>query len=126
VGEISGAIFAVDLDLTHPLAYGYDDPRLAVFRDDARVLAPSSNPYENVGLYTARPLLAGYASADNVQRIAGSAAVLAARVGEGTLVRFADDPAFRGTWYGTEKMLLNALFFGPLVKRTEQPGAPGR
>jgi hypothetical protein len=63
--------------------------------------------------------LAGYASPANLAKIAGSAALVAGRVGEGTLVRFADDPAFRGIWYGTEKLLANALFFGSLVERTE-------
>ncbi len=123
VDEISGAIFQVRLDLTHPLAFGIRDPSLPVFRDRARPLAPSPDPYENVALYTERPLLAGYASARNTAALAGSAAVVAGRVGRGTLVRFADDPVFRAYWRGTEKLLVNALFFGPVLKATPASGA---
>jgi hypothetical protein len=118
VGLISGAIFETELDLTNPLAFGFSDAVLPVFRDGTRVLVPSENPYENVALYTERPLLAGYASGDNVAAIAGSAAVLAQRVGRGTVVRIADDPAFRGFWYGTDRLVANGLFFGSVVKRT--------
>ena len=58
---MSGAIFETELDPTHPLAFGFCDRRLPIFRDGARPLAPSDNPYENVALFTGRPLLAGYA-----------------------------------------------------------------
>ena len=122
VGLVSGAIFASELDLTHPLAFGFSDRRLAIFRDGARPLPPSDNPYENVALFTDRPRLAGYASPDNVRAIAGSAAVIAGRVGAGTLVRMSDDPTFRAFWLGTDRLLMNALFFGPVVKRTVAPG----
>ena len=49
-------------------------------------------------------------------------AVVASRVGRGTLVRMSDDPAFRAFWYGTDRLLLNALFFGDQVKRTRRFG----
>ena len=115
---ISGAIFETELDLTHPLAFGFADASLPIFRDGSRPLELSDNPYENVALFTEEPLMAGYGSVDNVEKIAGSAAVIASRVGRGTLVRISDDPAFRAFWYGTDRLLLNALFFGDTVKRT--------
>jgi len=31
------------------------------------------------------------------------------------VILFADDPNFRGTWFGTNKLFLNALFFGSLI-----------
>jgi hypothetical protein len=124
--QVSGAAFAVDLDLTHPLAFGYRADPLAVFRTHARVLAPSANPYENVGLYTAAPRLSGYASERNQQRIAGSAAVIARRLGRGTVILLADDPVFRGIQRGTEKLLANALFFGSLIRETQAPAEWGK
>jgi len=118
---VSGAIFEARLDVTHPIAFGYDDPLLPVFRETAEVLEPSENPYENVAVYTASPRLAGYAASTNVEKIAGSAAVVASRVDRGTAVRIADDPIFRAFWLGPSKLLLNALYFGQTVKRTEPP-----
>jgi hypothetical protein len=32
-----------------------------------------------------------------------------------------DDPNFRGFWYGTNKLFLNALFFGSVVEATPAP-----
>jgi len=118
---VSGAIFETRLDVTHPIAFGYGDPLLPVFRESSEVLEPSDNPYENVALYTETPRLAGYASDANVEKIAGTAAVLASRVDRGTAVRIADDPVFRAFWLGPSKLLLNALYFGLTVKRTEPP-----
>jgi hypothetical protein len=33
----------------------------------------------------------------------------------GRVVLFADEPNFRGAWYGTNKLFLNALFYGSLI-----------
>ena len=118
---VSGAIFETRVDTTHPLAFGYGDASLPVFRESSQVLEPSENPYENVAVYTSSPRLAGYASSENVERIAGTAAVIASRVDRGTAVRIADDPIFRAFWLGPSRLLLNALYFGRSVKRTSPP-----
>lgn len=75
------------------------------------------------GRYTAQPLLAGYVSADNQAKIAGSAAVLSDRRGRGAVVRFLDPVDFRGFWHGTRRLLLNALFFGDAIEETVIRGA---
>ena len=118
---VSGTILEVELDLSHPLAFGISSERLPVFRNSTRVLAPSGNPYENVALYSGDPLLSGYISAENLARLRGSAAVLGHRVGDGVVILLADNPTFRGFWYGTQKLVLNSLFFGPVIRRTSAP-----
>ena len=75
-----------------------------------------------MAVYSESPLVSGYASAENVSRISGSAAMTATRLGEGAVVLFADDPNFRAFWYGTEKLYLNALFFSQLMRETSAPG----
>ncbi len=117
--RISGAIFEVQIDGTHPLAWGYREPRLAVFRSGVHRLEPGPDPFETVAVYTGAPRLAGYASAENLERLAGSPAVIATRRQRGVVIRIADNPNFRGFWRGTERLYLNALFFGPLVKSTK-------
>ena len=42
----------------------------------------------------------------------GSASLIVSGAGSGRVVLFADNPNFRGTWYGTNKLFLNAIFFG--------------
>lgn len=118
---VSGTILEVELDLSHPLAYGLSSDTLPVFRSSTRVLAPSANPYENVALYSDDPLLSGYISAENLARLRGSAAVLGHRVGDGVVILLTDNPTFRGFWYGTQKLVLSSLFFGPVIRRTSAP-----
>ena len=79
----------------------------------------TSNPYGTVIAYAADPVLSGYVSEENVAALAGTAALIAERVGDGSVILFADNPNFRGYWYGTNKLFLNALFFS----RAFQPPA---
>jgi hypothetical protein len=121
VEYLSGAIFEVELDPTHPIAFGYREESQPVFRNSTLILTPSDNPYEVVARYPGEPLLSGYVSPGNLAEIAGSDAVIATRLGAGTVVRIADNPNFRGFWYGTSKLYLNPIFFGSVVKRTSSP-----
>jgi len=58
---------------------------------------------------------------ERLEAIKGQAAVIAEKQGEGLVVRFANTPLFRGFWRGTEKLFINALYFGQVVKKTEVP-----
>lgn len=66
-------------------------------------------------MYTAQPLIGGYLHKSQFSRVANSAAILFSPEGHGRVVLFSDNPNFRGTWYGTNKLFLNALFFGNLI-----------
>ena len=44
--------------------------------------------------------------------IPGAASLIVSNVGSGRVIVFADNPNFRGTWYGTNKLFLNAIFLG--------------
>jgi hypothetical protein len=65
-----------------------------------------------VARYTSEPLLSGYVSEERLEQLRGSAAALADELGRGTVTLIMDDPDFRGFWYGTDRLLLNAVFFG--------------
>ena len=111
---IGGAIFQTYLDRTHPLAYGYRSDNLPVFRRGTLFLKPV-NPYATPLQYTKQPLLAGYISEQNHNYIAESASTLVAKQGNGRVILMLDNPTFRAYWYGTQKLLANALFFGPTI-----------
>ena len=115
---ISGTIFEADLDLTHPLAFGYSSDKLPFFRHHRVILSPDEDPYATVAAYTDSPLLSGYVSPENLDRLRGTPALLVHRLQRGTVVRMVDDPNFRSYWYGTNKLLLNALFFAKTVRDT--------
>ncbi|UAB76937.1 peptidase [Erythrobacter sp. SCSIO 43205] len=113
---IGGAIFATDLDTSHPLGFGYSDRDLPVHRNvEFTLQRPKKNPYAVPVEYTSDPLLSGYASERRQQEIAGTPSVVAERMGQGTVVLMADNPVFRGTFAGTEKLLMNALYFSGLI-----------
>nr|WP_070958813.1 M14 family zinc carboxypeptidase [Hyphomonas sp. Mor2] len=113
---IGGAIFATDLDTTHPLGFGYSDRDLPVHRNVSFTLErPKGNPYAVPVQYSADPLLTGYASERRQEEIAGSPSVIAERMGNGVVILMADNPVFRGTYPGTEKLLMNAIFFSALI-----------
>ena len=108
---IGGSIFAGDLDITHPLGFGYARREIALHKNMVAVFERPQNPYATVVSYATPPLLSGYASTENLATLEGTAALIAERRGLGSIVLFADDPNFRAIWYGTNKLFMNALFF---------------
>jgi hypothetical protein len=119
---VSGAIFETKIDASHPLGFGYGGDPLPLFRDNALVMRPTRTPWETPVIYTEKPLLAGYASAANQGAIANSAAVVAIPSGAGVVVLMTDNPNFRGYWYGGNKLFLNALFFGQVIRPVRPRG----
>lgn len=111
--QVGGAIFEVDLDVTHPLGFGYRAGKLPVYKNNNVFLAPSTSQYGTVAKYTENPHIDGYISGDNLNiYLKPSASLIVSQLGSGRVVMFADNPNFRGAWYGTNKLFLNALFFG--------------
>jgi len=113
--SLGGSIFQVDLDTTHPVGFGFTNRKISVYRNGQTYLAPSTNPYSTVAQYTDTPLIGGYLHPLSAKKIKNSAAIVVAQEGEGRIIMFTDDPNFRGAWYGTNKLFLNALFFGGLI-----------
>ncbi len=115
---IGGAIFAGDLDTSHPIGFGYSDRFLPLHRNTTLILdPPEEDPFAVVVEYAEDPLLAGYASERRQEEIAGTPAVVARRAGAGSVVLFVDNPNFRATFRGKEKMFMNAIFFAGLISR---------
>ena len=113
--RMPGAIFEAQLDLTHPLCFGYTRPTLPMFLADALFIDPSKNPYGNPAVFTANPLLAGYIHPKQKPLVAKSAALAVAGIGKGRVICFPGNPNFRGFWLGTNELFANALFFGNLI-----------
>ncbi len=118
---LRGAIFRGDLDFTHPLGFGYDNREIFLHKNLPEVMQRPQNPFAVVIQYTQQPLYAGYASAENIEALAGTPALVAERSGAGSVVLFADNPNFRGYWYGTNKLFLNSLFFSRLFEAPSEP-----
>ncbi len=121
---IGGAIVASVIDLSHPLAFGYRRGKLPLLRKGTTELVPSDNAYATPVRYANSPLLAGFIGSDRLEAIQGQAAVIAQKHDKGLVVHFANNPLFRGYWRGTERMYINALYFGQVVEATDLPEFP--
>jgi hypothetical protein len=109
---MGGSIFRVDLDTTNPIGFGFTNRKVSIYRNGLTFLQPSANPYSTVSQYTNDPLIGGYVHPTTLKKIKNSAAILVGSEGAGRVIMFSDDPNFRGTWYGTNKLFLNAIFYG--------------
>ncbi len=110
--RIGGAIFESVIDRTHPLAFGYARDRIASLKNATILLPAPRHPFAAVAVYDEKePLVSGFASEDNIRRVAGTPMLLADALGRGRLILFADEPTFRATFRGTERLFVNSLFF---------------
>lgn len=111
-----GSIFEVQFDRTHPLLFGYDGDRMSIFRGTNVYLDPSRNPYATPMVYTSNPLLSGYLHKQHEKLIKNSAAIVVSALRNGKVILMTDNPNFRAFWYGTNKLFLNGIFFGPIIR----------
>ena len=109
--RIAGAIFNARLDTSHPLAYGYEQQDLPLFRNSTLIIDRPTQPFISVANYSEEPLLSGYTDRNLVNRIANNSALVAHNLGKGRVIATTDNFVFRGYWYGSAKLLANSLFF---------------
>jgi hypothetical protein len=109
---IGGAIFETNLDRSHPIAFGYKNDKLPIFRNTTMYMEADINSYNNPVQYTAKPLLSGYISTPNVEQLKNTVPFKKGSLGRGNVIYFTDNTNFRAFWYGTNKLLMNAIFFG--------------
>ena len=117
---LGGSIFSIDLDTTHPIGYGFSKRKVSVYKNNATFFQNSTSAYSTIAQYTNTPLVGGYLHPNSLKMIKNSPSILVGAEGSGRVILFADEPNFRGTWYGTNKLFLNALFLGSIMAA---PGA---
>ncbi|WP_111668977.1 M14 metallopeptidase family protein [Algoriphagus litoralis] len=110
-----GAIFKANLDVTHPIGYGYSEKEIYTFRNDNFFMEVSTNPYANPLVYTESPLASGYLHPSNLPGIQNGSVIRISGVGRGRIIGFADNPNFRAFWFGTNKLFMNSIFFGQVI-----------
>jgi len=109
---IGGAIFETELDRSHPIAFGYKNKKMPIFRNSTLFLEADIQSYNNPIKYTESPLLSGYISDKNLKLLSKTVPLQIKRSGQGRIIYFTDNTNFRAFWYGTNKLLMNAIFFG--------------
>jgi hypothetical protein len=113
---VGGAIFEAKIDRSHPVNFGYHDDKIALFRNTTVFIKPDSiSNYKNAIQYTKNPLLSGYISKENLKAISETLPFKSSNLGRGKVIVFTDNTNFRAFWYGTNKLLANAIFFGKFM-----------
>ena len=84
--RIAGAVFETQLDLSHPLAFGFTSKTLPMFRNSALVMSQPDKPFITAANYVKSPLMAGYTADELQQLIGGSAAVVSHNFGKGKVM----------------------------------------
>ena len=108
---IGGAIFEAKQDRSHPINFGYKNDRISMFRNNTLFMKADKQSYNNPIQYTKNPLLSGYISKSNLDSLSLSVPFKVKRLKSGKVVVFTDNTNFRAFWYGTNKLLMNAIFF---------------
>lgn len=111
----SGAIFKVELDRSHPINYGFYKNKLSIFRNTNIYIANDSIGYNNPIKYSKDPLISGYISKENLLSIRNSKPFSVTSLAKGKVAVFTDNTNFRAFWYGTNKLMMNAIFFAGLM-----------
>ncbi|WP_298421395.1 M14 family metallopeptidase [uncultured Kordia sp.] len=112
---IGGAIFNTKIDRSHPINFGYLQDELPMFRNTTLFINPNEKSYNNPIQYTNTPLLSGYISEENLEHLKNSVPFKTNRLGSGRVIIFTDNTNFRAFWYGTNKLLMNAIFFSNMM-----------
>jgi Zinc carboxypeptidase len=110
--ETSGAIFEADADLSNPLLFGYSSAKIPLFKPNNIFMQKGTSAYANPLSYGANPLLSGYISKPNYAKLKNSSCLGISVLGRGRVIGFTENLSFRAFWYGTNKMLMNAIFYG--------------
>ncbi|HTQ28777.1 MAG TPA: M14 family metallopeptidase [Puia sp.] len=105
-----GAIYKVQLDNTHPLAFGYPDYYYTLRQDE--------NVYEflpaggwNVGVIKKDNYTSGFTGSRAKEKIRDGLLFGVQTMGRGQIVYMADDPLFRNFWENGKLLFCNAVFF---------------
>lgn len=108
---IGGAIFEAKLDRSHPINFGYKNEKLPLFRNSTLFVNPDKQSYNNPIQYTKNPLLSGYISKPNLDSLALTVPYQMQRMKRGKVVAFTDNTNLRAFWFGTNKLMMNTIFF---------------
>jgi hypothetical protein len=106
--SIPGAIYKVELDNTHPLAFGYDSIYFTL-KQDSKLYAFMKDGW-NVGIIKQPYPVAGFVG-NNLKPVLKDGTVIGVKeYGRGNIIFFADDIIFRQFWHNGKQMLVNAVF----------------
>jgi hypothetical protein len=108
-GSVPGSIYRVELDSTHPLAFGYPDHYYTLKEDD-KVYELLKDGGWNVGIVRKDGYVSGFTGVRAKEKIKDGLVFGVQELGRGAVVYMADDPLFRSFWENGKLLFCNAVF----------------
>jgi hypothetical protein len=115
--RVPGATFRTAMNDRSYLTFGVPRSPNVLIEGSAAFL-PVSHAVDNVVTITKdKPLVAGVAWNESIDRLKGSIYLVSEPYGRGQVITFADEPHFRLFWRGTLPLFLNAVLYSPSFPR---------
>ncbi len=108
-GSIPGAIYKVNLDNTHPLAFGYPDFYYTL-KQDANLFEFIKDGW-NVGVLKKDAYVTGFSGIKVKNKLKDGTLIGASQLGSGSVIFLADNLMFRQFWENGKMLFCNAVFF---------------
>lgn len=108
-GITPGSIWSVQLDNTHPLAFGYSKTYYTL-KMDGNVLESLKDNGWNVGVLKSNSPINGYAGKEYRSNLSAGTLFGVQSMGRGQIVCLVDNPLFRSFWENGKLLLSNAVF----------------
>lgn len=107
--SLPGAIYKLDMDNSHPLAFGLPAYYFSL-KTDSQHYQPLKNAW-NVGRIGDNPLISGFVGTKAREQQKNTVVFAVQDKGRGSVVYLVDNPLFRGFWENGKFLFSNALFF---------------
>ncbi|SKA06475.1 Zinc carboxypeptidase [Sediminibacterium ginsengisoli] len=107
-GSIPGAIYKMELDNTHPLAFGYPDYYFTL-KQDATLFEFMKDGW-NVGVMKKDAYVTGFAGVKIRSKLKDGMLFGVQDMGSGNVVYLAENPLFRSFWENGKMLFANAVF----------------
>ncbi|MCU0375847.1 MAG: M14 family metallopeptidase [Chitinophagaceae bacterium] len=101
-----GSIYRLELDVTHPLAFGYG-PNYFTLKSDTRVYEFTERGW-NVGVMKKEAQVAGFTGSKALENMKDGVIFGQLSAGRGSVVFFTDDILFRNFWQNGKLLMANA------------------
>ena len=106
--QIPGAIYKIDLDNTHPLAYGYPN-YYYILKQDTNLYQFLKDGW-NVGTIKKDAYVTGFSGVKVKAKLKDGTLFGVQNMGAGSIVYLSDDPIFRLFWENGKLLFCNAVF----------------
>jgi len=108
VNSIPGAIYKVEMDETHPLAFGIGNS-FYTLKQNTTVMEFLKEGW-NVGIIKKENKVTGFAGSAAAGKIKDGTLFAVQDMGRGKVIYMVDDPVFRSFWENGKLLFLNAVF----------------